>query len=65
MEKLLYFTKTRNLSFCEEFLNLVHRDDGLFEIISTGLLGTLHSDDLAVFLTQRTQGCNYFLCHNT
>ena len=51
MEKLLYDTKTRNLSFCEEFLNLVHRDDGFFKIISTGLFRTFHADDLAVFLT--------------
>ena len=46
-------------------MNLVNGDDGFFEIISTGLLGTFHTDDLAVFLTQGTKGSNYFLCHNS
>lgn len=39
--------KIVQLSLGEEFLDLVCRNYGLFEIVSTSLFRTLHSDDLA------------------
>ena len=58
-----------NLSSMKLFhilLNLVVRNDCLFENIGTGLLRTNHLDALGKLLTHTGfQGCDYFLCHNS